>query len=213
MATGSAAYNELYYSGAETNYIGAGFWVGQEVRNANGIITSEKAHTGKYSIKATDASQFGAYMRNGHRPGKYKLSVWVHKDNAANARVRATQYGTPTPFNGSSYPAGDWVLMTHTFDVVAGDFYPYVTSANSSEVYFDDLMIRPIASSMTGYVYNEFDELTHIIGNNGLATRFEYDAAGRLVKTYVEVIDDAANGINGGFKLQSENKINYRNLN
>ena len=212
IATGSAAYNELYYSGAETNS-GGGFWVGQEVRNANGIISSEKAHTGKYSIKATDATQFGAYMRNGHRPGKYKLSVWVHKDNAVNARVRGTQYGTPTPFNGSSYPAGDWILMTHTFDVVAGDFYPYVCSANSSEVYFDDLMIRPIASSITGYVYNEFDELTHIIGNNGLATRFEYDAAGRLVKTYVEVIDDVANGITGGFKLQSENKINYKNLN
>jgi YD repeat-containing protein len=212
-ANGNAAYNEMYYSGTEI-FSGGGFWVGQEVRNSNGIRTDVKAHTGKYSIAATNNTEFGAYMRNGHRAGKYKLSVWVHKDNVSKARVRATQYGSPTIFNGDneSVVAGDWVLKVHYFDVVAGDFYPYVTSSDSSPVYFDDLMIRPIASSITGYVYNEYDELTHIIGNNGLATRFEYDAAGRLVKTYVEIVDDTANGVTGGFKLKSENKYHYKNL-
>lgn len=212
-ANGNAAYNEMYYSGAEI-FSGGGYWVGQEVRNSNGTRNDIKAHTGKFSIAATSSSEFGVYMRNGHRAGKYKLSVWVHKDNESKARVRATQYGSPTIFNGDNerVVAGDWVLKVHYFDVVAGDFYPYVTSSDSSQVYFDDLMIRPIASSITGYVYNEYDELTHIIGNNGLSTRFEYDAAGRLVKTYVEIVDDTANGVTGGFKLKSENKYNYKNL-
>ena len=120
------------------------------------------------SIKATNSSEFGVYMQssNGHRPGKYKLSVWVHKDNVAKAMVRATQYGTPTDFNGETYVAGDWVLKTHYFNIGTLDFYTYVTSADGSEVYFDDLMIRPINSSVTGYVYNEYDELTHVIRNN-----------------------------------------------
>jgi YD repeat-containing protein len=71
-------------------------------------------------------------------------------------------------------------------------------------------MIRPVASSITGYVYNEWDELTAIIGNNGLATKFEYDAAGRLIKTYSEVIDDSANGVTGGFKLVKTNGYHYK---
>ena len=63
---------------------------------------------------------------------------------------------------------------------------------------------------MIKYVYNTDDELISIIGNNGLATKFEYDAAGRLIKTYVEVVDDAPNGIIGGFKLTSVNKLNNK---
>ena len=208
-ASGNAAYNEMYYSGAEEMLHSL---VGQEVRIVSANRVNSSAHTGKFSIAATSSSEFGVYMRNGHRAGKYKLSVWVHKDNVSKARVRGTQYGTPTEFNGETQFAGDWVLKTHYFDVVTGDFYPYVTSADNTTVYFDDLMIRPIASSITGYVYNAYDELTHIIGNNGLATRFEYDATGRLVKTYVEIVDDPANNVIGGFKLKSQTNYNFKNL-
>ncbi|WP_445456089.1 RHS repeat domain-containing protein [Flavobacterium sp. HNIBRBA15423] len=222
IATGNAAYNEMFYSGVETSFLNAGFWIGKEVRNTNGEITNEKAHTGKFSIKATNTSEFGVYMQqiNQHRAGKYKLSVWVHKDNAAKARIYNTfindSYNTigVMEFNGENYTAGEWVLKTHYFDCIANlDNYVYVTSIDNTTVYFDDLMIRPIASSITGYVYNENDELTEIISNNGLATRFEYDVAGRLIKTYVEILDDPANNVIGGFKLSSKNKINYKYMN
>lgn len=215
-ANGNAAYNEMYYSGAEI-FSGGGYWIGQEVRNINGVRTDAKAHTGKYSIATTNNSQFGVFMRNGHRPGKYKISVWAHKDNYLKARLRWYDNDAINTFtfNGEKVFAGDWVLLNHYTDahyMNNGHAYWYVNSDDNSTVYFDDLMIRPIASSITGYVYNEYDELTHIIGNNGLATRFEYDAAGRLIKTYVEIVDDPANSVIGGFKLKSENKYHYKNL-
>jgi hypothetical protein len=213
MATGNAGYNEMYYSGAEN--ILHNFWLEPEVRLQDGSRESNPAfvHTGKYSVKATAITQFGAYMRNNeHKAGKYKLSVWVHNSSLDKARIRATQSGNPQPFNGERYKAGDWTLLTQTFDVGTIDYYPYVCSADSTPVYYDDLMIRPVASSITGYVYNEWDELTHIIGNNGLATKFVYDDAGRLIKTYTEVIDDTPNNLVGGFKLTQQNKINYKHL-
>lgn len=217
-ANGNAAYNEMYFSGAEISN-GAGYlsMVGQEVQIVNGSRTDVKAHTGKFSVATTNNSQFGVYFKNGHRPGKYKISVWVHKDNYLKARLRWYNNDAVNTFdfNGEKVFAGDWVLLNHYTDVHYmnnAHAYWYVNSVDNSTVYFDDLMIRPIASSITGYVYNEYDELTHIIGNNGLATRFEYDAAGRLVKTYVEIVDDTANGLTGGFKLKSENKYYYKNL-
>jgi hypothetical protein len=86
----------------------------------------------------------------------------------------------------------------------------YLNSSVTSSIYYDDLMIRPVASSIGGYVYIQWDELSHIIGNNGLATHFEYDNTGRLVKTYSEVIDDVANGVTAGFKLSKSNTYNNK---
>lgn len=212
MTTGNAGYNEMYYAGAE-NIDNTIAWLEPEVKAVGVLRDASKSHTGKYSIAATSSSQFGVDMKvNQHRAGKYKLSVWVHKLNESKARFKTSVGATPVTFNGESVTAGDWVLKTHYFDVTVAAINPIVCSADGSTVYFDDLMIRPIASSITGYVYNDYDELTHIIGNNGLATRFEYDAAGRLVKTYVEIVDDPANSVIGGFKLKSENKYHYKNL-
>lgn len=212
MTTGNAGYNEIYFAGAE-NIDNTNTWLEPEVKVVGVSRSSVYSHTGKYSIAATSSSQFGVDMKmNQHKAGRYKLSVWVHKANEAKARFKTSFGGTPVIFNGESVTAGDWVLKTHYFDVSTAAINPIVCSVDGTTVYFDDLMIRPIASSMTGYVYNEYDELTHIIGNNGLSTRFEYDTAGRLVKTYVEIVDDPANSVIGGFKLKSENKYHYKNL-
>lgn len=215
QATGNAAYNEMYYSGAEESIFG--YYVGQEIRIEGAATTPAYAHTGKKSVETTNNSKFGVVMHNGHRPGKYKISVWAHKNNYLKARLRwfNNDAGNTFEFNGEKYFAGDWVLLTHYTDehfMNNTAAFWYVNSIDATTVYFDDLMIRPIASSITGYVYNEHDELTYIIGNNGLATKYEYDAGGRLVKTYIEIIDDTENSIVGGFKLSSENKINYKNL-
>ena len=67
--------------------------------------------------------------------------------------------------------------------------------------------MHPVESSMTSYVYNDWDELSYILGANNLATKYEYDDAGRLVKTYVETMDQ--NGLTGGFKLVKEINYNY----
>lgn len=208
MATGNARYGEMFYAGAE-NLTPTTTWLEPEVS-----VTSASQqngtyfHTGKKSVATTSSSQFGVTMQSGqHRAGKYKVSVWVEKTNAAQARIKDN--GTIVNFT-ESYTAGNWVMKSGYVNVSSGAYSIYVTSADGSTVYFDDLMIRPVACSITGFVYNEWDELTHIIGNNGLSTRFEYDAAGRLIRTYSEIIDDTDNGIVGGFKITKSNTYNNK---
>ena len=213
MVTGNAGYNEMFYSGAEntTDVLGVN-WLDPDIRIANATRTNRYAHTGKISVEATSSSEFGLVMKNNeHRTGKYKVSVWVHKSSAPSAALYVN-INNVIPFT-ESYTAGNWVLKSAIVNFNKDvSYFINVKSANSTAVYLDDLMIRPVSSTISGYVYNEWDELTHIIGNNGLATRFEYDAAGRQIKTYIEVLDDADNGISGGFKLKSVNKINYKGL-
>ncbi|MFC7775172.1 hypothetical protein [Flavobacterium sp. GCM10027622] len=207
-AVGNAKYNELYYSGLE-NIDGVWLEPGMSLNGATRDIT--KSHSGKYSLAVNSPGKLNIDLKdNQHKAGRYKLNVWVHKDNAGYARLLIN--GATVSFNGPSKQAGDWILKTHYFDMTTAATTVSLIAKAGATVYYDDIMLRPIASSVTGYVYNEWDEMTHIIGNNGIATRFEYDAAGRLVKTYVEVFDDQSNGLTGGFKLSSENKIHYKNL-
>jgi hypothetical protein len=42
-----------------------------------------------------------------------------------------------------------------------------------------------------------------------MATRYEYDQAGRLISTYSEVVDFSGAG-SGGFKKVSENRYTYK---
>ncbi|MCC9070892.1 hypothetical protein LNQ49_04680 [Flavobacterium sp. F-65] len=209
ITSGNASYSEMFFAGAENAPL-SNFptYLESEVAMINASRNTLFYHTGKYSVATTSNSQFGISMKNGeHRPGKYKVSVWVEKTNAAKARINNN--GSIIDFT-ETYTAGNWILKTGYVNVPVGAYSVYVTSADGSTVYFDDLMIRPVASSITGYVYNEWDELTHIIANNGLATRFEYDAAGRLIRTYSEIIDDPKNGITGGFKLVKSNTYNNK---
>ncbi|OXA91082.1 hypothetical protein [Flavobacterium hercynium] len=222
MSTGNAAYSEMFYCGAEniigtesTSSVGSN-WLEPEIKMVNAKRNTSYFHTGKYSVEATSSSSFGVFIRrsaiNGVPIGpasKYKVSVWVKKATAEKARLNIN--GTIEAFK-ESYTAGNWVLKTSTIDLPLVLNSVFATSADGTTVYFDDLMIRPLSSSIKGYVYNEYDELTHIIGNNGLAMRFEYDAAGKLIKTYSEIIDDASNGIIGGFKLSKSNTYNHKFL-
>jgi len=222
MITGNAGYSEMFYSGGENitgteNIISTGTnWLEPEVNMIDAKRNSTFSHTGKKSIEATNTSKFGVQLGdliNGipqHRSGKYKVSVWVEKTNAVKARINNN--GTIIDFK-ESYSAGNWVLKSAYVDVPIGKYYIYITSLDTSTVHLDDLMIRPVASTITGYVYNEWDELSFIIANNGLATKFEYDAGGRLIKTFTEVIDDSANGVTGGFKVIKSNTYNNKYLN
>lgn len=212
IANGNARHGELFYSGAENAPpTPSSIYLEPEVTMVNAARNPTYFHTGKQSVAATSNSKFGVTMRHKqHRSGKYKVSVWVEKTNAAKARINNN--GNIVNFT-ESYNAGNWVLkIGYVSDVSTTEHSINVTSVDASTVYFDDLMIRPIASSISGYVYNEWDELTFIIGNNGLATKFEYDAGGRLIKTSIEVVDDSANGITGGFKITKTNVYNNRHL-
>lgn len=230
IAFGNAGYHEVFYSGAEYEpqaYEENIFFLEPEVRINNAAIEDrpQYVHTGTKAVRLNNAGKLGVLMKpdNPRKGGKYKLSVWVHNDNTDGARVGEAISGTLSRFDEEKTAvAGDWTLMTHYFDVPnanedpeddAPNFHPYVTSADASLVVYDDFKLHPIASSVTGYVYNEYDELSYIIAPNGLATHFVYDYAGRLVKTYEEIVKDEENGIDkGGFVLKSKSAINYKNF-
>lgn len=206
LAVSNAKYTEMFYSGAEYVTSNASYFDGQVRASAT---NTTKAHTGIRSIAiGAGAKGFEVNMLSGeHRAGKYKISVWVEKAAHTNARINTK--GTTKAFNGETVIAGNWVLKTHYEDLSSGAETVYVTSA-SGTVYFDDFRLHPIASSMVSYVYNEWDELWYMIGNNGLASKFEYDKAGRLIKTYTEVEDLNGVSATGGFKQISENNYNYK---
>lgn len=198
IATGNGSLAEIYYSGAEylsgSNFDDGIYGVGQ---------SNEKAHTGNYSIKINTQQGFRTTV-SGYRPGKYKISVWASKDHYLNARVND---GTGLKlFNGETFISGDWVLLNHYVDFTSGAKTVYVNSA-SGDVYFDDFRIHPVSSSMVSYVYDKWDELIAMLDGNNLATKYEYDAIGRLISTKTEVED----GINfvGGFKKIAYNRYQY----
>ena len=209
LATANASYTEAFYSGAEYIHTeNSGYFDGEIQANGR---TSAKAHTGKYAVSTTFATQgFRTTMKAGeHRTGRYKVSVWVDKPNYTKARINVGN-GSES-FNGEVIPAGNWVLMNHYFDLQENETKSiFVLSTGTSATYFDDFRIHPVQSSMTSYVFNEWDELTHTIGANNLAVRYEYDDAGRLIKTFSEVVDAA--GVIGGFKLTKEIVYNYKRV-
>ncbi|MDD7886034.1 hypothetical protein [Flavivirga sp. 57AJ16] len=206
LATGNSWYGEMYYSGAE--YKSGGIYLENEIKGAV-YQSSEKWHTGKYSVKLNTGNEFGVVLKaNEHRAERYKISVWVHKDNYFNAQIKIGS-GSSTVLNGEVTPAGDWVLMNHYMTLSASEQNVVLTSGGGN-VYFDDFRIHPMQSSMTTYVYNEWDELTFITDANNLSVCFVYDSQGRLTETYSEIID-VPGVITGGFKKTSENIYNYKN--
>lgn len=205
---GNAGFGELFYTGGEYESLtGYASYADQQILMTGGASrTGVKFHSGKYGIQIPQGGQLGAIFRaNQFRTGKYKLSVWVHKDNYLNVRVNSG-----TSFNGEIIPAGNWVQMNHyfTLDNNTLEYFPYITSANGT-IYIDDYRIHPISSSATTYVYNEWDQLSYVFGTNNLGTHYQYDDAGRLIGTYKEVVDNSA--VAGGFKKVSAQNYHYKN--
>ncbi len=206
FAVANAAYSAMFYSGAEDiKLIGSHNLGGGVYKDASTVISSEKVHTGKYSIKA-NTSQKPFYVTVGET-NKYRVSVWVDKANYTGTRLKVGNAAIIYEENEKVF-AGNWVQLNfYTDTIVANEEIALINGTGIS--YFDDFRVYPITSTMTSYVYNEWEELTHILGSNNLATRYEYDDAGRLKRVYEEVVDQP--GLTGGFKLSTEHNYHYAN--
>lgn len=205
----NARYGEAFYSSAE--YTNIGPFLNYLDQGIKGTVyrSSDYAHTGKYSLRMSSQTQrgFETVLKQGqHNSGNYKISVWVKKNNAHNARIHIN--GATKQFNGESITAGDWVLYNHYEELQENNETLFITT-KSGVIYIDDFRIHPIVSNMTSYVYNKWDELSYIIGANNLATHFIYDSQGRLIETQKEVVDTSV--LSGGFKKVGENFYNYKN--
>jgi len=217
IAVGNAEYTEMYYSGAEYVVKGNTNYLDGEVKAMGAVTKVTDAHTGSYVMRSNGGGAFEVTLpANPERTGmksKFKVSVWVRKGQENNASIRI-QVGDNFPMlnyfsDNERVVAGSWVLLNGYINTSVNQ--TKITIDTNGNTDLDDFRIHPVSSSMTSYVYNEWDELTHIIGANNLATKYEYDSAGRLTKTYTEVIDTPQ--VEGGFKLTSSNLYNYKKQN
>ena len=211
MSVSNARYTEQYYAGAE--YLASNtLYFDGEVKSTGRTLDTD-AHTGSYVV-AVGVGQNGFEVQvpsNTSRTGiksKFKVSVWVRKGEEDNVKINVG--GVNKDFNSAeTRTAGDWVLLNGYIDIPTTATTVAIIST-SGTVHLDDFRLLPVSSSMTGYVYNEWDELAYILGNSNLATKFIYDESGRLKETYIEVVDE--DGVIGGFKKISEHNYHYAAL-
>ncbi|CAM1340837.1 hypothetical protein [Tenacibaculum amylolyticum] len=207
-SSSNSKYNEHFTSDAETiegNYIGNGVLF----TYITGIVRSEeKSHTGKYSLKLNaNQNAFSTVLKPGeHRSGKYKVSVWVNKENYESVRIRHNN-GSIDTFNGETIMAGNWVQLNHVINLSKNKLERITIRSTNDNTFLDDYRLYPISSSVKTYVYNDYDELEAILGSNNIATKYQYDTAGRLIRIYQEIPDNKT--IIGGFKRVSEYRYNY----
>ena len=208
FATGNAGYDELFYSGAEDQN-GTSF--GGEVSLGTATVEDNLAnvHTGDHSLEISSGQTGYTVSVTEGNSHVYKVSLWAKYGSHEGLTLDVGGIPTPVSYNGNeAVRAGEWIQLNFYFTVSGTQT---VNVANSSGFAFvDDFRLHPVASSMTSYVYNEWGELTHILGGNNMATQYEYDEVGRLWKTYTEVEDFNGPG-SGGFKRISENEYTYKN--
>jgi len=208
LTGGPANYYEIAYSGAEDaalSQTGAIF-----VKAADGTASTAAAHTGAQSLLLAPAGKKGfSYSvpivssgTNGVVAGRnYTAAVWVKpvSGTAQDVKLYYSVGGTVKGNSASSgatgaKTAGGWTLINlyiNGSDLTSGTLNVYCQNDHASaSAYVDDMRFQPLNASTTAYVYDPFNgALTHILDNSNLYTRFEYDAAGRLVRTYKEKLN------------------------
>jgi len=84
--------------------------------------------------------------------------------------------------------------------------------SGSSDVYVDDFRFHPLDAPIQTSVYDPTTrQLTAVLDNDNLFTRYQYDAAGKIVKVFKEVLAPAGNTALAARLLQ-ESSYNYAQM-
>jgi hypothetical protein len=179
----NAEYREFGYSNAEERPAGDLF--GHDVVQ-NSTVYAPVAHTGAKALSVEPGARaFTFYMAPKQRT--YHVSVWSSQPTCAFKYKFDFNSQANTATLKNSGRAGNWYLLEADIPVTESwDGIEIWCEANGATTYFDDFRVHPMDASMTSYVYNEWGELSHILDNNNLYTKFEYDGMGRLKSTYKE---------------------------
>ena len=197
LATSNAPYTSFYYTGAEdidiNNYSG-------EVL-INGVVkegvTDSLAHTGSNYIEINSTNGLAINTNIGDnygelKPEKYNFSFWSYGDNKSNFKIKVDDQVLAIPADDiETTKAKDFFLHSVVVDLstYSGQSKTIELTSSSGTIRIDDFRMYPIWAQMQAYVYNEYGKLESIIGNNGLATKYFYDANGRLIETQIEIPD------------------------
>ncbi len=193
IAVANTAYQNFYFAGFE-DYSRRSDGLSGEVNSVSNIVSS--AHTGRHSMNLQGS--WSAIRNSPFDADRYRISLWSSKE--ASIKVNGQD-------PDESVDAGNWRLNNYYLDLNQGQ--AVVVSGNGL---IDDFRMCPADKvGMQAFVYDEKDHLTYIIGDNGLAEHYIYDANGGLIEVWKEVSDKE--GLVGGFKKIGEYKKNYKHLN
>lgn len=206
FAQGNAGYGELFYSGAEDL---SGTHFGGEVGLGTAAPEDNLAnvHTGSHALAIASGQTGYVVSVTEGKSDQYKVSLWAKHGTHTNVTLNVEGQSSIAYEQGELFRAGDWVQLNFYFTLTGTKTVS--VGSTSGSVYVDDFRLHPVASSMSSYVYNPWDELTHIIGPNNLATEYRYDEMGRLEQVLTEVADFTGPG-SGGFQKTQENQYTYK---
>lgn len=173
------------------------------------MITGVQAHTGTQYLSVpanTIGPKYNIPDGSVTETTLFRASVWLHANTPGGLNLKANVGGTIT--TGSNQYAGkygNWQLYYLDFEVSANtnnvDVY---VQGGSTNIYIDDFRVAPYESVVTSYTYDNAGQVTAIISNDNFATKYEYDAGGRLIATYRET--------KNGFDKVNSNTYHYTNL-
>ena len=194
LATASnSEYHEFAYSGAEDNLNSdLAFGGGMEIKDGEFVTNladdNHITHTGRKALKLTNANtKTFLYSFTTRADRAYQASVWM---NSSTGRLRYSinnVVGQASGLPTANKQAGTWYLVTIDIPKLTNEAVLKVwCEVDNGVCTFDDFRVYPFDASMTSYVYNEWGELSHILDNNNLFTRYIYDGMGRLKETRKE---------------------------
>ncbi|WP_420553528.1 hypothetical protein [Tenacibaculum aiptasiae] len=215
IATANANYDDVYYSGAE--YVDGAYFDGGIKATGYKTVLESEAHTGRgivevgANIPAFETLVPERKERNKAIYQRFKLSVWVKKLSNGTIPTLKINIGSSTGDldfeDGEDVRAGDWVKK-QGYITIPSEGTTVSVKSPSVQVQLDDFRLHPMSSGMMSYVYNEWDQVTHIIGTNGLYTHYKYDAVGKLSEVWTEVTNDT--GITEGKVKIKEYRYTYK---
>ncbi|MGE0569347.1 MAG: hypothetical protein AB7O73_15515, partial [Bacteroidia bacterium] len=160
-----------------------------------------------YSVKTQKSP--GGTLDIGLLPGRiYRVGVWVHNTNlnkaeiqvaitgTANSTYQSTQL-TANSTNNLIATIGNWNLIQMDFEIdptfetgINDDVTISLQTTDGSTVYYDDFMFHPVESGFSASVYNPRNgRVSATLDENGFATKYKYDAAGRMTEVWKEIPD------------------------
>ncbi|ELR73393.1 hypothetical protein C900_04245 [Fulvivirga imtechensis AK7] len=199
ISVANGSYDEIGYSGAEN----LSFSTKEGgVNSGEGIATTARSHTGKYSLQvAFNTEGFNYHLGQSADLSKmYKASVWVYMPGESETDDQISKIQLYYKVNGQEYishpnvnknKSKNWYLLEAIIDPKGADeVYIGCRNLSSRSVYFDDFRVNPVSAVVTSYVYDPVTgELSYILDQNNFYTHFEYDALGRLVRTSREMLN------------------------
>ena len=193
LSSSFAKYGEIVFSGAEDSNLTNNKKM--EVKKGTGAVSTVVAHTGNQSIQVAagqTAFDYTIPVSQLTAGRTYTASMWVNKGSTNNVKLYyqldGVQKAVSIASNVSTKTSGNWTLIHFDVPVVAGtNVSIFAKNDGTLTTYVDDFRFHPKNSSSVASVYDEkTGELTHTLNQYNLFTRYQYNAMGQVVATYIE---------------------------